>query len=145
MPLALDQRVGTVVWSPLGWGRLTGRLRRGDPLPEASRLQNPLVVKMAPPVAADDLYRVVDVLEDVARDAGKSVPQVAINWLSQRPSVATIIVGARNAEQLRHNIAAVGWSLNAAQMNKLDEASARTPIYPYWHQRGFAERNPPPV
>jgi aryl-alcohol dehydrogenase-like predicted oxidoreductase len=145
MPLALDQRVGTVVWSPLGWGRLTGRLRRGDPLPDASRLQNPLVVKMAPPVAADDLYRVVDALEDVARDAGKSVPQVAVNWLSQRPSVATIIIGVRNAEQLRHNIAAVGWSLDAAQMNKLDEASARTPIYPYWHQRGFAERNPPPV
>ena len=145
MPLALDQKVGTVVWSPLGWGRLTGRLRRGDPLPETSRLQSPLVVKLGPPVAADDLYRVVDVLEDVARDAGKTVPQVAINWLSQRPSVATIIIGARNEDQLRHNLGAVGWSLDAAQMKKLDEASARTPVYPYWHQQGFAERNPPPV
>jgi aryl-alcohol dehydrogenase-like predicted oxidoreductase len=145
MPLALDQKVGTVVWSPLGWGRLTGRLRRGQPLPETSRLQSPLVAKLAPPVASDDLYRVVEVLEEVARDAGRTVPQVAINWLSQRPSVATVIIGARNEEQLRSNIGAVGWRLDAAQMKQLDEASDKTPIYPYWHQRGFAERNPPPV
>jgi aryl-alcohol dehydrogenase-like predicted oxidoreductase len=145
MPLALDQKVGTVVWSPLGWGRLTGRLRRGDPLPETSRLHSPLVVKLGPAVAADDLYRVVDALEEVARDTRKTVPQVAINWLSQRPSVATIIIGARNEDQLRHNIGAVGWSLDAAQVKKLDEASAKTLVYPYWHQRGFAERNPPPV
>ncbi len=145
MPLALDQAVGTVVWSPLGWGRLTGKLRRGDPLPETSRLQNPLVVKLGPPVAPDVLYQVVEALEEVARDAGKTVPQVAINWLSRRPSVASIIIGARNEEQLRHNIGAVGWSLDAAQMKKLDDASASTPVYPYWHQQGFAERNPPPV
>jgi aryl-alcohol dehydrogenase-like predicted oxidoreductase len=145
MPLALDQKVGTVVWSPLAWGRLTGRIRRGLPLPETSRLQSSVVTKLAPPVAADDLYRIVEALEDVARDAGKTVPQVAINWVSQRPSVATVIIGARNEEQLRSNIGAVGWTLDAAQMKKLDDASARTPIYPYWHQRGFAERNPPPV
>jgi aryl-alcohol dehydrogenase-like predicted oxidoreductase len=145
MPLALDQKVGTLVWSPLGWGRLTGKLRRGHPLPETSRLQSPLVAKLAPPVASDDLYRVVETLEEVARDAGKTVPQVAINWLSQRPSVATVIVGARDEGQLRSNIGAVGWMLDAAQSKKLDDASDRTPVYPYWHQRGFAERNPPPV
>jgi aryl-alcohol dehydrogenase-like predicted oxidoreductase len=145
MPLALDQKVGTVVWSPLGWGRLTGRLRRGHPLPASSRLQSSLVASLAPPVASDDLYRVVEALEEVARDAGKTVPQVAINWLTQRPSVATIIIGARNEDQLRSNIGAVGWTLEAAQVKKLDDASAKTPVYPYWHQRGFAERNPPPV
>jgi aryl-alcohol dehydrogenase-like predicted oxidoreductase len=145
MPLAIDQRVGTLAWSPLGWGRLTGRLRRGHPLPETSRLQSSLVASLAPPVAADELYRVVEALDEVARDVGKEVAQVAINWLSQRPSVATVIIGARNEEQLRNNIGAVGWTLDAAHMKKLDDASARTPIYPYWHQRGFAERNPSPV
>src|SRR5262249_25944251 len=145
MPLALDQNIGTVVWSPLGCGGRPGRLRRGQPLPATSRLQSPLVARLAPPVASDDLYRVVDVLEEVARDVGKTVPQVAINWLSQRPSVASIIIGARNEEQLRCNIAAVGWTLDAAHMKRLDDASAKTPVYPYWHQRGFAERNPPPV
>ena len=76
---------------------------------------------------------------------GKAVPQVALNWLAQRPSVATIIIGARSEEQLRQNIGAMSWTLDAAQMKRLDDASATTPVYPYWHQRGSAERNPPPV
>jgi aryl-alcohol dehydrogenase-like predicted oxidoreductase len=145
MPLALDQHVGTVVWSPLGWGRLTGGIRRGAPLPETSRLRSSVVANLAPPVPDEDLYRVVEAVDDVAREVGKSVPQVALNWLANRPSVATIIIGARNEAQLRDNIGAVSWSLDAMQMKTLDEASARTPVYPYWHQRGFAERNPPPV
>jgi aryl-alcohol dehydrogenase-like predicted oxidoreductase len=145
MPLALDQHVGTVVWSPLGWGRLTGRIRRGQPLPETSRLQNSLVASLGPPVETEHLYRVVDAIDEVARETGKTVPQVALNWLSQRPSISTIIIGARNEEQLRQNLDAVGWRLDAAQVKKLDEASATTLVYPYWHQRGFTERNPPPV
>jgi aryl-alcohol dehydrogenase-like predicted oxidoreductase len=91
------------------------------------------------------LYRVIDALDEVALETGKAVPQVALNWLLQRPSVSTIITGARTEEQLRQNIGAVGWTLDAAQVKKLDEASAVTPVYPYWHQRGFKERNPPPV
>jgi aryl-alcohol dehydrogenase-like predicted oxidoreductase len=145
MPLALDQKVGTLVWSPLGWGRLTGRIRRGQPLPEASRLQSPLVTSLGPPVETEHLFRVIDALDVVAHETGKTVPQVAINWLSQRPSVSSIILGVRNEEQLRHNLGSVGWTLDAAQVKRLDEASATTPVYPYWHQRGFAERNPPPV
>ena len=145
MPLALDQRVGAVVWSPLGWGRLTGKIRRGQPLPANSRLQSKLVDDLGPPVDDELLYRVVDALEAVAREAGKTVPQVAINWLLHRPSVANVIVGARNEEQLRQNLGAVGWSLSTAQVAALDAASTTTLIYPYWHQRGFAERNPPPV
>jgi aryl-alcohol dehydrogenase-like predicted oxidoreductase len=144
MPLALDQRVGAVVWSPLGWGRLTGKLRRGAPLPDSSRLQNKLVRDIGPPVPEEYLYRVVDALDEVARETGKTVPQIALNWLLTRPSVATVIVGARNEEQLRQNLGAVGWNLTKEQVSKLDAASATTPAYPYWHQRGF-ERNPPPV
>jgi aryl-alcohol dehydrogenase-like predicted oxidoreductase len=145
MPLGLDQKVGAVVWSPLGWGRLTGKIRRGQPLPETSRLQSQVSLDAGPPVDHEDLYRVVDALDAVAAETGKSVPQIAINWLLQRPSVSTVIIGARNEEQLRQNIAAVGWSLTPAQVAALDAATALTPAYPYWHQRGFAARNPPPV
>jgi aryl-alcohol dehydrogenase-like predicted oxidoreductase len=145
MPLALDQKVSAVVWSPLGWGRLTGKVRRGQPLPATSRLQSKLVTDIGPQVNNEYLYRVVDALDEVGRETGKTVPQVALNWLLQRPSVATIIIGARNEEQLRQNLGAVGWNLTAAQIAKLDAASAVPLAYPYWHQRGFAERNPPPV
>jgi len=143
MPLALDQKIGTVVWSPLGWGRLTGKIRRGQPLPKVSRLHK--TADDGPPVADEYLYRVVDALDAVAKETGKTVPQIALNWLLQRPTVANVIVGARNEEQLRQNLGAVGWALTPEQVAALDAASATTPVYPYWHQRGFAERNPPPV
>jgi aryl-alcohol dehydrogenase-like predicted oxidoreductase len=145
MPLALDQKIGTVVWSPLGWGRLTGKLRRGQALPETTRLQSKLSNDKGPQVAIEHVYKVVDALDEVVRETGKTVPQIALNWLLQRPSVATIIVGARNEEQLRQNLGAVGWSLTPAQVAKLDAASATTLAYPYWHQRGFPELNPAPV
>lgn len=145
MPLALDQQVSAVVWSPLGWGRLTGKIRRGAPLPEVSRLQSRLAAAGGPPVDDEYVFRVVDALDAVAQETGKSVPQVAINWLLQRPTVATVIIGARNEAQLRDNLGAVGWSLTPAQIAQLDAASAVTLPYPYWHQHGFAERNPSPV
>jgi len=143
MPLGLDQGVGTVVWSPLGWGRLTGKIRRGQPLPKVSRLH--ATADYGPPVAEDYLYRVVDALDGIAKETDKSVPQVALNWLLQRPTVANVIIGARNEEQLRQNLGAIGWNLTPEQVKKLDAASATTLTYPYWHQRGFTERNPPPV
>ncbi len=146
MPLALDQKVGTVVWSPLGWGRLGGKIRRGQPLPETTRLQSQISNDKAPPVPVEHVYKVVDALDAVARDTGKSVPQIALNWLLQRPSVATVIVGARNEEQLKQNLGAVDWKLTAEQVAKLDAASETTPAYPYWHQRNvYGERNPPPI
>ncbi|XXY33873.1 aldo/keto reductase [Sorangium sp. So ce233] len=145
MPLALDQKVGAVVWSPLGWGRLTGKIRRGQPLPEVSRLRNKLAAEGGPQVDDEYLYRVVDALDEVAKETGKTVPQIAINWLLQRPSVANVIIGARNEEQLRQNLGAVGWNLTAEQVAKLDAASKTRLAYPYFHQTGFAERNPFPV
>jgi len=146
MPLALDQRVGTVVWSPLGWGRLTGKIRRGQPLPTESRLHTKVVVDNGPPVSDEHVFHVVDALDIVARETGHTVPQVALNWLLRRPSVSTIILGARNEDQLRQNLKAVDWTLSPEHVAQLDAASAVTPAYPYWHQRvGFAERNPPPV
>ena len=145
MPLASDQGVGAVVWSPLGWGRLTGKIRRGAPLPQTSRLRSQVAVDKGPPVADEHLFRVVDALDVVAAETGKTVPQVAINWLLQRPTVSNVIIGARNEEQLRQNLGAVGWNLTPAQVAALEDASDVTPAYPYWHQIQFASRNPPPV
>ena len=146
MPLGLDQGVGALVWSPLGWGRLTGRIRRGEPLPAGSRLHE--TAKFGPPVDDELLFDVVDVLEQVAEETGKAVPQVAINWLLQRPTVASVIIGARNEEQLRQNLGAYGWSLSPEHVARLDAASTVTapyPYFPYRQQEGFARLNPPVV
>src|SRR5471030_550872 len=145
MPLGLDQGVGAVVWSPLGWGRLTGKIRRGHALPAVSRLNDAANTSMGPQVDNEYLYGVVDALDVVSKETGKSVPQVALNWLLQRPTVATVVIGARNEEQLRQNIGAVGWNLSQAQVAKLDGASAMPRTYPYWHQAFFRERNPFPT
>ena len=146
MPLALDQKVGAVVWSPLGWGRLTGKIRRGQPLPKGSRLQSPAMTGRGPQVPDEYLYRVVDALDAVAKETGKTVPQVALNWLLQRPSVSSVIIGARNEEQLRQNLGAVGWNLTAEQVRSSTPPARCSPSYPYWHQRStFPDRNPPPV
>ena len=145
MPLGVDQGVGALVWSPLGWGRLTGKIRRGAPKPETSRLNSQRVADAGPQVDDEYLYNVVDALDAVAEQTGKTVPQVALNWLLQRPTVASVIIGARNEDQLRQNLGAVGWNLTSDQVATLDKASAQPAPYPYWHQQGFGERNPFPV
>jgi aryl-alcohol dehydrogenase-like predicted oxidoreductase len=143
MPLALDQGVGTLVWSPLGWGRLTGKIRRGSPIPKESRLHK--TAAQGPQVPEEYLYKVVDAIDEVAKETGKTVPQIALNWLLRRPTVSTLIVGARNEEQLKQNLGAIGWELSKEQIAKLDAASEVPLTYPYWHQRQFEERNPRPV
>ncbi len=144
MPLGLEEGLGAVVWSPLGWGRLTGKIRRGTGIPKESRLHGS--AEFGPQVDDQYLFKVVDALDEVAKETGKSVPQIALNWLLQRPTVATVVIGARNEEQLKQNLGAVGWSLTAEQIAKLDRASEVPLTYPYWHQRGtFLERNPAPV
>ncbi|WMS42643.1 aldo/keto reductase [Acuticoccus sp. MNP-M23] len=143
MPLGADQGVGALVWSPLGWGRLTGKVRRGSPLPDGSRLHE--TEQFAPPVTQEHLYNVVDALDLVAEQTGKTVPQIALNWLLTRPTVSSVIVGARNESQLRQNLGAVGWSLTAEQIALLDKASDQLPPYPhtpYRQQEGFARLNP---
>ena len=145
MPLGLDQGIGAIVWSPLGWGRLTGKIRRGQPLPAGSRLHD--TAGFAPPIDEERLYRVVDALDAVAAETCRTIPQVALNWLLQRPTVSSVLIGARNEAQLRDNLGAIGWTLDAAQVARLDAASAVMPpypYYPYWNGM-FAERNPPPV
>jgi len=145
MPLGQAEGVGAIVWSPLGWGRLTGRLRRDQPLPEGSRLH--ATARWAPPVDDDRLFRVIDAMDQVAEETGRTLPQIALNWLLQRPTVSSVLIGARNAAQLTQNLGALGWQLNADQRSRLDAASAVTPpypYYPYWNGQ-FAERSPAPV
>ena len=142
MPLALDQGLGALVWSPLGWGRLTGKIRRETGIPKESRLNSRLVVDIGPRVADEHLYKVLDAIDEVARETGKTVPQIALNWVLRRPTVSTAIIGARNQEQLRQNLGAVGWSLTPEQIARLDAASDLPLGYPYWHNRQFLERNP---
>ncbi len=142
MPLGLDQGVGALIWSPLGWGRLTGKIRRGAGIPKESRLNSQSVIDAGPQVPEEHLYKVVDALDGVAAETGKTVPQIALNWLLRRPTVSSVIVGARNEQQLRQNLASVGWSLTPEQIAKLDAASDVPRAWPYWHQHQFEERNP---
>jgi aryl-alcohol dehydrogenase-like predicted oxidoreductase len=143
MTLALDQKVGALVWSPLGWGRLTGKIRRGQPLPEVSRLHK--TAQIGPQPQEEYMHKVIDAIDEVAKETGRSVPQVALNWLLQRPTVSTVIVGARNEEQLRQNLESATWNLTTEQVARLDTASSVARVYPYWHQAQFVERNPLPV
>jgi aryl-alcohol dehydrogenase-like predicted oxidoreductase len=143
MPLAIDQQVGTIVWSPLAAGVLSGKIRRNQPAAEGTRVQQ--IGSEGSRVPDEKVYEIVDALDAIAEETGKSVSQIALNWLLQRPTVASVIVGARNEEQLKSNLGAVDWNLTAEQVEKLDKASEIPTIYPYWHQRPFVERNPVPV
>lgn len=144
MPLAMDQRVGTVVWSPLFGGRLSGKVGRNEAAPKGSRTAT--LGPHGPELPLEQLYAVVDVLREIADELGRSVPQIALNWVLHRPTVSTLVIGARNATQLKENLRSVEFKLTAEQVKRLDDVSASQPVYPYWHQRQtFAERNPPPV
>jgi aryl-alcohol dehydrogenase-like predicted oxidoreductase len=145
MPLAIDQDVATIVWSPLSSGKLTGKYRRGKPVPPDARIAqggNPVVG-----IEADDerLYGILDVLDELSKETGKTVAQISLNWLLQRPTVANIIIGARNEEQLKQNLGAIGWGLTIDQVKRLDQVSEVLPAYPYWHQRQFPMLNTAPA
>lgn len=142
MPLALDQGLGTMVWSPLGGAKLTGKIRRGQPLGEGRIAAGGA---NGGPANEEKLFAIVDVLEAIAEERGKTIPQVALNWVLRRPSVANVVIGARNEEQLLQNLGAVGWELTPDEVARLDAVSHVTPIYPYWHQKEFGERNPKPT
>lgn len=145
MPASMDQGMGAVVWSPLGWGRLTGKISRNKPIPSESRLHE--TAQFAPPVAQEHLYNIIDVIESISSETGKSVPQIALNWVLYRPTVSSVLIGARNEQQLIDNIGSLGWRLTPQQVKRLDDVSLGTipyPYYPYWNGQ-FTERNPPCV
>ena len=134
MPVGIDQKVGTIVWSPLASGYLSGKYRRNQPMPDARIAQGGSPVP-AGTIDTERLYNIVDCMDEIAKETGKTISQVALNWLLQRPTVDNIIIGARNEEQLKQNLGAIGWNLSLEQVQKLDKVSAALPAYPYWHQR----------
>lgn len=144
MPLGIDQKIGAIVWSPLSAGRLGGKFGRNKPIPQDTRVAQGGSPVPEMVVNTEVFYNTVDVLHEIAEETGKSVAQVALNWLLQRPTVSSIIIGARNEEQLRQNLGAVGWNLTAEQVKRLDEASTVPTIYPYWHQWQNKSLNPTP-
>ncbi len=139
MPLGADQGVGALIWSPLGWGKLTGKIRRDQPAKAGTRAYD--IAGTGPHFDEQRLFRIVDVLGEVAEETGKTIPQIALNWLLRRPTVANVIIGARNEEQLIENVGAIGWALTPEQVGKLDAASDEPAAYPVWHQRGFPMLN----
>ncbi|MDR3507449.1 MAG: aldo/keto reductase [Caulobacteraceae bacterium] len=139
MPLGLDQGVGATIWSPLGWGKLTGKIRRGQPAQPGTRAHD--IAGTGPAYPEERLFKIIEAMDVIAEETGKTIPQIALNWLLRRPTVSTVIIGARNEEQLIANIGAVGWALTAEQVAALDAASDAEPAYPVWHQRGFPQLN----
>ena len=139
MQLGRDQGIGAVVWSPLGWGKLTGKVRRGQPAKPGTRAYD--IAGTGPHYDDERLFRIIDALDLMVEETGKSVTQIALNWILQRPTVSSIIIGARNEEQLIQNIGAGGWALTSEQIARLDAASAQAPAYPVWHQLGMPELN----
>jgi len=144
MPLGLDQNVGSIIWSPLASGRLSGKHGRNKPIPKDGRIAQGGSPVPEAIVQEEIFYNTIDALEEIAGEVGKTVAQVALNWLLQRPTVSSIIIGARNEEQLKQNLEAVGWNLTREQVEKLDKASEVPPTYPYWHQWKNKSLNPTP-
>lgn len=143
MPLALDQGVSTIVWGALTQGRLSGKYRRNHPIPAGSRIAQG--AGEGPPVPEEWLYNIIDVIDEISAETGKTVAQISLNWLLQRPTVASVVIGARNEDQLLDNLGSVGWNLTEEEVARLDAVTESDTIYPYWHQRGSKDRNPSPV
>jgi aryl-alcohol dehydrogenase-like predicted oxidoreductase len=144
MPLAIDQKIGTIVWSPLASGMLSGKYRRNQPIPQDARVAQGGSPVPGEAIDNERLYNIIDRIDAIARETGKTVAQVSLNWLLQRPTVSNVIIGARNEEQLKQNLDAVGWNLTIDQVKSLDEVSEIFPAYPYWHQRQFPMLNASP-
>jgi len=131
VPIAIDQGVGIMVWSPLAGGLLSGKYRRGQN-PSSGRHLNDWG---EPPVRSkEQLFDIVNVLLAIAQNRGASAAQVALAWLLGRPGVASLVIGARTEEQLAENIAAAGLTLTQDETEALEVASAPPLLYPYWHQ-----------
>ncbi|WP_336515026.1 aldo/keto reductase [Pollutibacter soli] len=144
MPLAIDQHIGALVWSPLAAGRLGGKYSRANKKPAEGRVAqggSPVPDKV---INEEIWFKILDVLDEISKETEKTVAQIAINWIVQRPTVSSIIIGARDEAQLKANIGSIGWQLSDEHMQRLNKASYNDPIYPYWHQRQNITLNPLP-
>jgi aryl-alcohol dehydrogenase-like predicted oxidoreductase len=132
VPIAIDQGVGIIVWSPLAGGLLSGKYRRGVDAPAGSRQ---LTDWNEPPVRdREQLYDIVEALIEIGEGHGASPAQVALAWMLHRPGIVSLIVGARTDEQLADNLGAADLELSDGERSRLEELSRPPLIYPYWHQ-----------
>lgn len=135
VPVAIDQGVGILVWSPLAGGLLSGKYRRGEQPSEGRHLEN----WGEPPIRDEgQLYDIIDVLVEIGEARGVPAAQVALAWLLGRPGVTSLVIGARREEQLRDNLAAATLTLSTDEVARLDKVSALPLLYPYWHQASTA-------
>ena len=133
IPLCLDQGLGVMVWSPLSGGFLTGKFKRDMQFPKGTRIGDRSKSDFIPPIDYENAFRALDKMEEIAANHGASIPQVALNYLLEKPAVSSLIVGTRKKEQLLDNLKAINWKLTKTELLELDEASARPKPYPYWH------------
>jgi aryl-alcohol dehydrogenase-like predicted oxidoreductase len=132
IPIAIEEGLGILVWSPLAGGLLSGKYRRGQDAPEGTRRFEGWT---EPPVNDEDrLYDTIDVLVEIADGHGVSAAQVALAYTLAKPAVTSVIIGARTEEQLRDNLAAAELTLTEEELGRLDTVSGVPLLYPYWHQ-----------
>lgn len=127
VPLLLDQKLGLMVWSPLAGGLLSGKYSRNTSPEEGRRINFDF-----PPVNRERAYDIIDVMHEIARARNVSVAQIALSWVLHQPAVSTVIIGAKNPQQLEDNLKAIDLSLDATELQKLDAVSKLAPEYPGW-------------
>jgi aryl-alcohol dehydrogenase-like predicted oxidoreductase len=130
VPLSLDQKLGILTWSPLGGGFLTGKYRRGKPRPEGARRSDPTNQFLQ--YDEEKGFDIVDELEKTAHNHGATITQAALNYLLRKPGVTSVIIGAKNQEQLIDNLKTADWEMSAEEVARLDELSKPPRVYPYW-------------
>lgn len=133
LPAGEDLGVGAMIWSPLGQGLLSGKVSRTQK-PQAGTRQGAITWKE--PWVMDDerLYKVIDILKEVASEQNASVAQIALAWVTMRPGIGPIVIGARTEQQLRDNLGADSIALTSVQHDRIEAAARPFPIYPYWHR-----------
>lgn len=141
VPLCVDQNLGILCWSPLSGGFFTGKFRKGTSLPENARRSNREASSLKFwPVDEEKGFEIVEKLEAIGKKHNKSVAQTALNWLLQKPKISSVIIGARNIQQLTENTGAIGWNLSPDDTIELDIISKPVIPYPMWHQKYSDER-----
>lgn len=143
LPLGIDQNLGTLVWSPLGEGLLTGKVRRGQETPKNTRQGQ----GWSEPYVRDweRAYDIIETLVEIGEGHGVSAARVALAWLVDRPGVTSLILGARNEEQLQDNLACLELELSQEEQDRIEEATRPEAIYPYWHRAMTATDRPDPA
>jgi aryl-alcohol dehydrogenase-like predicted oxidoreductase len=144
LPAGRELGVGSMVWSPLGQGVLTGKVTREHPAPAGSR-QGSSGWKEPWVMDKERLYRVIEALKEVAAQRGATIAQIALAWVKDRPGVGPVVLGARNEQQLREDLAAATIELTQEQQDRIEAVARPAPLYPFWHRAMYATERATPA